>query len=216
MQLNSRFLRAALVSGFAFYTQTAPATLISGSFTGRAFHVTGLHPPFLSVRGGDAVTGSFSLDTAPFELIDGGGVYWDLAYPPRSPQPLNIVFEVPARGESFALGGPSAYAVLAQEEDAQRLVLESGYGFGNTPRLRLTLFGGPEAFFSVPDLSTVHGGDVDLSRSFGTYSSLFLSFDVAFFSFSFDAVPVPEPATMPLAAAGVVVLIVARRRRASA
>ncbi|MEC5384550.1 PEP-CTERM sorting domain-containing protein [Uliginosibacterium sp. H3] len=219
MKLHSRLIAAVLAAGFSFVVQRADAVLISGSFTGNAVRVSGLNPPFLSVRAGDVVTGSFSLDTSPFELIGGDGStsagfwYRDLSFPPRVPQPLHIVFEVPARAGSYELAGPAADVTLTQTSSGQGLELLTGYG-GNTPWLALTLFGGPAAFFPALDLSGLHGGDVDLSRSYGAFGSRALSFDVVFSSFSFDPLSVPEPESLPLAATAIAALILAWRRRA--
>jgi len=220
MNTYSRILRAAVSVAAILFLQTANAVIISGTFTGTAVRVNG--NPF-TVQEGDAVSGLFSLDTSyPFVLQGGDGstsAFFEYNGRPTSPDPvppppLRVVINAPGAGVTYDIAGDIDEVNMQRDASGQQLGLVTGYG-GYCCAGALTLFGAPGTFFSSLDMAALHGGEIDMSRSFASYSDKgTLDFDVAFSSFSFDAAAVPEPQSLTLAGAALAALLMMRRRRA--
>ncbi|HSD37915.1 MAG TPA: PEP-CTERM sorting domain-containing protein [Rhodocyclaceae bacterium] len=209
MKTAIQYLLVVLCS--AWISSPAMAVLISGQFSGTAVNVDGY--PF-SVQEGDAVTGTFSFDTGyPYFLWAGDGsshaafTYGSLVRPdPLPPPPVSINIE------GCGVAGDIVDVDLAQDASGQTLQIHTGYG-PFCCAASLTLAGAPGAFFSSLEMAAIHAGEVDLSRSFASYSLKGqLYFGVALTGISFDAVPVPEPASLSLLVIGLGALLVMRRR----
>lgn len=193
----------------------AHATIIRGSFDGRAVNVYG--NPF-TVQEGDPVSGNFYLDTSyPYERSSASTptlAYYSfgtLSAPTQPPPPLGIAIYAPQN--AYELAGPIVEIQMAQDAVSQQVTLITGYG-SFCCAASLTLSGASGSLFDTLDPASLHPGPVDFGDSSASWASKgTLNFDVAFSRFAFDPAAVPEPASLPLLAVALGGAALTGRRR---
>jgi hypothetical protein len=183
-------------------SSVAQAVVVSGAFAGMASVIDHFPNPSGSPTSDDTpVTGSFTFDVGTWEDLStgqgpsNGGLAVGAAT-------VSLTY---ASGFSGTFGGSMAMTslTLADTPEGQRMTWSTTSGLYDSFSLN---FAGPSgAFVEGADLTTVHAGPIDLSRSSATFGGHWTQGRLSFTDLRFDPVtaPVPEPGTWLLMLGGV-------------
>lgn len=187
------FLPFVLFCGLGL-AESASATIFAGSLSGVA---TYQYPDF-STRTLVSISlptiFNFYFDTTTPVQLDPNGSADGASYFIYRPMDNSWVVKVTAHPTSGPVQMSEGWRVdinLRNTPDGQLVTLSGASPHSGSGRI--TLAGPPHAFFSGLDISTLHSGPIDLSRSSASFQRYGTSFDLTHPTAGDFIAPVPEP-----------------------
>ena len=212
MKLHRLILPAAVLALLGT-AGSASAAILSGSVSGIGSYAD----PSLAVPLPGPTSFLFNIDTSRFQLWSTDGVSHALYsfFQTSDSQMLDMHYTTPSGPDRYTQGWSNEIE-LRNTATGQEVSIWAGSPHGG--EMWLTLAGAPNAFFSGLDISTLHAGPLDLSRTHGSFR-WFFNVDLDHPLAANFTTPVPEPDTAYFMGAmllmGVVGRFAARRRSAA-